>query len=45
MDLSAAKDDSNSEVQAKVKLAREKELLLTDNNELKEKVKVNIMDP
>lgn len=40
LDLNAAKDDSNTEVQAKVKLAREKELLLTEHNELKEKFKV-----
>ena len=40
LDLNAAKDDSNSEVQAKVRLAREKELLQTEHNELKEKYKV-----
>ena len=40
MDLSAAKDDSNSEVQAKVRLAREKEHLQAEHNELKEKFKV-----
>jgi len=38
--LSAAKDDSNSEVQAREKLAREKTSLQTDHNELKEKYKV-----
>lgn len=41
MDLNAAKDDSNMEVQAKVRLAREKEQLLTDHSELKEKYKVS----
>lgn len=40
MDLNAAKDDSNSEVQAKVRLAREKEALQTELGELKERVKV-----
>ena len=40
MDLNAAKDDSNSEVQAKVRLAKEKELLQTELGELKEKLKV-----
>lgn len=39
-DLNAAKDDSNSEVQAKVRLAREKEQLQTDLGDLKERVKV-----
>lgn len=43
MDLNAAKDDSNSEVQAKVRLAREKEQLLSEHNELKEKFKVRIL--
>ena len=43
MDLSAAKDDSNSEVQAKVRLAREKELLQTEHNELKERLKVGVV--
>ena len=43
MDLNAAKDDSNSEVQAKVRLAREKEQLLSDYNELKEKFKVQTL--
>lgn len=42
MDLNAAKDDSNSEVQAKVRLAREKEQLFSDYTELKEKFKVQI---
>lgn len=40
-DLNAAKDESSSEVQAKEKLAREKEQLQNDVGELKEKVKVN----
>ena len=40
MDLNAAKDDSNSEVQAKVRLAREKEQLQAEHTELKEKYKV-----
>ena len=44
MDLNAAKDDSNSEVQAKVRLAREKEQLLSEHNELKEKFKVRSSD-
>lgn len=39
-DLNAAKDESSSEVQAKEKLAREKEQLQNDITELKEKVKV-----
>ena len=41
-DLSAAKDESSSEVQAKEKLAREKENLQNDISELKEKVKVKM---
>ena len=41
-DLSAAKDESSSEVQAKEKLAREKEQLQNDISELKEKVKVHV---
>lgn len=39
-DLNAAKDESSSEVQAKAKLAREKEQLQVDFAELKEKIKV-----
>ena len=39
-DLNAAKDESSSEVQAKEKLAREKEQLQVDFTELKEKIKV-----
>lgn len=39
-DLNAAKDESSSEVQAKEKLAREKEQLQNDLSEFKEKVKV-----
>lgn len=41
MDLSAAKDDSNSEIQAKVRLAKEKEMLQTEHYELKDKYKVS----
>lgn len=40
MDLNAAKDDSNLEVQAKIKLAQEKEQIQMEYNELKEKFKV-----
>ena len=39
-DLNAAKDESSSEVQAKEKLAREKEQLQVDFTELRDKVKV-----
>ena len=39
-DLNAAKDESSTEVQAKEKLAREKEQLQSDVSEMKEKVKV-----
>ena len=39
-DLNAAKDESSSEVQAKEKLAREKEQLQVDFAELKDKIKV-----
>ena len=39
-DLNAAKDESSSEVQAKAKLAREKEQLQVDFAELKDKIKV-----
>jgi hypothetical protein len=40
-DLNAAKDESSSEVQAKAKLAREKEQLQVDFAELKDKIKVS----
>ena len=39
-DLNAAKDESSSEVQAKEKLAREKEHLQIEFTELKDKIKV-----
>ena len=40
VDLTSAKDDSNSEVQARERLAREKNALQAEYNELKEKAKV-----
>lgn len=39
-DLSAAKDEANAEMLAKEKLAREKDTLQTEFNELQEKFKV-----
>ena len=39
-DLSACKEDATSEVQAKEQLAREKDLLHTEFDELKAKFKV-----
>lgn len=41
-DLNAAKDESSTEVQAKEKLAREKEQLQTELSELREKFKVRM---
>lgn len=40
-DLSAAKDEANAEMLAKEKLAREKDTLQTEFNELQEKFKVD----
>ena len=40
-DLSACKEDATSEVQAKEQLAREKDLLHTEYEELKAKLKVS----
>ena len=40
VDLNAAKDDSNSEVHAREKLAREMSTLQAEHGELKEKLKV-----
>ena len=40
MDMNSAKDDSSSEVQARGKLAREKNAPQTEYNELKERVMV-----
>ena len=44
-DLNAAKDESSTEVQAKEKLAREKEQLQVDFAELKDKIKVRETTP
>ena len=41
--MNAAKDESSSEVQAKEKLAREKEQLQNDVSDFKEKIKVKMI--